>query len=97
MRRLYLLFFAVIGLWACSSVDKYEYIQVEAPFEMPQIGLFQFPNRSFSIVDYGALPRGEAPDEQCIKANIKAFDAAMQACNQAGGGKVVVPSGECAG
>ena len=94
MRRLYLLFFAVIGLWACSSVDKYEYIQVEAPFEMPQIGLFQFPNRSFSIVDYGALPRGEAPDEQCIKANIKAFDAAMKACNQAGGGKVVVPSGE---
>lgn len=94
MKRLFFLLFGMIGLLACSPEKAYDYVQVEAPFEMPQIGLFRFPDKSFSIVDYGAKRRGEASDEQCIEANIKAFAAAMKACNKADGGRVVVPKGE---
>ena len=45
-----------------------------------------FPNREFDITKYGALPRAEADSSDAIA---KAIDA----CNRAGGGRVVIPSG----
>ncbi len=45
-----------------------------------------FPERTFNIVDYGAVPGG-------LIKNTEAFARAMSACAQAGGGKVVVPAG----
>lgn len=47
----------------------------------------EFPKRDFNITDYGALGDGEY---DCTGA----FSRAINACNQAGGGRVVVPSGK---
>lgn len=44
-----------------------------------------FPNQDFSILDYGAVEGGEVE-------NTNAFRRAIEACNAAGGGRVVVPS-----
>src|SRR3546814_10965872 len=44
-----------------------------------------FPDRDFMITDYGAR---KAIDFDCSDA----FDAAINACNEAGGGRVVVPA-----
>ena len=46
-----------------------------------------FPNRDFSIVDYGAIEGGKT-------INTKAIAKAIIACNKAGGGRVVIPEGE---
>jgi len=45
-----------------------------------------FPNRDFSVLDYGAVADGRT---NCAPA----FAAAIAACNKAGGGRVVVPGG----
>ena len=45
----------------------------------------EFPDRDFSIADFGARP--DAPD------NSQAIRQAMAACSRAGGGRVVVPVG----
>ncbi len=47
----------------------------------------QFPDRDFKVADYGAVADGEA---DCKPA----FDKAIAACSEAGGGRVVVPAGE---
>jgi polygalacturonase len=46
----------------------------------------QFPDRVFDITKYGAVPGGE-------KDSSAAIAAAIAACSQAGGGRVVVPRG----
>lgn len=46
-----------------------------------------FKDQSFSILDYGAVADGET-------LNTKAFKDAIDACAEAGGGKVIVPEGK---
>jgi polygalacturonase len=46
----------------------------------------KFPNKNFSIIKYGAKGDG-------ISDCTQAFKDAIEACNQAGGGKVIVPKG----
>lgn len=84
------------GAVALTSFDEgqYDYIKPAAPFDMPAIAVYHFPSRDFSIEDYGAKKRGTASWEECVEANTKAFSQAMKACNEAGGGRVVVPRGE---
>ncbi|AYN66324.1 glycoside hydrolase family 28 protein [Euzebyella marina] len=45
-----------------------------------------FPDKTFDITDFGAINDGETNSTE-------AFKKAIEACNQAGGGKVLVPSG----
>ncbi|MBN1348325.1 glycoside hydrolase family 28 protein [candidate division KSB1 bacterium] len=56
------------------------------PFKMSEIQLPEFPERSFNIVDYGAVGDGHT-------LNTDAIHKAVEICAQSGGGKVIVPSG----
>ena len=58
----------------------------EADAIIEEIGTIEFPDAIFNIKDYGAVADGET-------LNTVAFSDAIAACNQAGGGRVVVPSG----
>lgn len=57
------------------------------PFTMPEMHVPEFPDKQFNITDYGAVGDG-------ITKNTDAFAAAISACAEAGGGTVLVPSGE---
>ncbi len=47
----------------------------------------EFPDETFNVEDYGAKSDGETN-------NTQAFADAIKACNEAGGGKVIVPEGK---
>ena len=90
-------YFAILLATALlSSFDegKYDYIKPAAPFDMPAIAVYHFPNNDYPITDYGAIKKGTASWDECVEANSQAFRLAMEACNEAGGGRVVVPKGE---
>lgn len=76
-----------VSLIAQGAAVTHEEIVVEAPFAMPVIKMPVFPKRDFPITQYGAA----AGDQAKIS---EAFRKAVAACNEAGGGRVVVPAGE---
>ena len=82
-----LLLDALCFLFAGLGASAHEVSADEAPFPFEPLQMFDFPARDFPITRYGA--RKDDP-----KATMKAFEKAMQACNKAGGGRVVVPQGE---
>ncbi len=88
-----LLLCAAVLSFSSFKVAEYDSVKVAAPFPMPAIAIYNFPHSDFSIVDYGAKKSGSDTDANCIAANTKAFAQAMKACNEAGGGRVVVPEG----
>ncbi len=65
----------------------HELIRVEAPFDMPEIKVPVFPDNNFRIDDYGAIEGGAVKNTEAIKK-------AINACVQAGGGKVIIPEGK---
>ncbi|GAE84917.1 polygalacturonase [Bacteroides reticulotermitis JCM 10512] len=65
----------------------YDLLAVDAPFSMPLIRVFRFPQKDFPITKYGAQSGGKFD-------NTKVFAKAILECNKAGGGRVVVPAGE---
>ena len=58
-----------------------------APFPMPQLSRPQFPARVVDIRDHGAVAGG-------VTKNTAAIAAAINACADAGGGRVLVPAGQ---
>ena len=68
------------------AADNYKMVKVKAPFPMQPIKVFVYPDRDFPITEFGAVSGGEVD-------NTKAIAAAIDACNRAGGGRVVVPAG----
>ena len=76
-----------LGLSGAMPAPKYKTVTVNAPFAMEPIKEFIFPNRDFSIANYGAVKGGKT-------INTKAIAKAIKACNRAGGGRVVIPTGE---
>lgn len=79
---------ALLLIASCSSSKvTYRTIEVDAPFPMEGVRECIFPERDFSIADYGAVAGAEA-------INTEAIARTIQACHQAGGGRVVVPAGE---
>lgn len=70
-----------------SVTGSYTTVKVKAPFPMQPIKVFVYPDQDFPITAYGAVSGGAFD-------NTKAIAAAIAACNQAGGGRVVVPAGE---
>lgn len=78
----------ILFIASCSSSKvTYRTIEVDAPFPMEGVRECIFPERDFSIADYGAVAGGEV-------SNTEAIARTIQACHQAGGGRVVVPAGE---
>ena len=64
----------------------YSTVKVKAPFPMQPIKVFNYPKQDFPITNYGAIEGGVAD-------NTKAIASAIDACNKAGGGRVVIPAG----
>lgn len=58
----------------------------ELPFESFKIKLPTFPDRTFNIVDRGAVGDG-------VFKNTQIINSAIQECSEAGGGTVAVPAG----
>ncbi|HLP03751.1 MAG TPA: glycosyl hydrolase family 28 protein [Opitutaceae bacterium] len=59
---------------------------LRAPFPMPELKRPVFPARVVDVREHGAVPGGEVK-------NTAAFAAAIRACSEAGGGRVLVPAG----
>ncbi|HLM58276.1 MAG TPA: glycosyl hydrolase family 28-related protein, partial [Pyrinomonadaceae bacterium] len=59
----------------------------QVPAILKRIKAPAFPKRDFDVTRYGARPDGRADSTE-------AFRKAIDACNRAGGGRVVVPAGE---
>mgnify|MGYP006286732769 CR=1 FL=1 len=88
MRRILIIIslFAVIS--SCNEQTRYSDIEagwktmetILASIEAPE-----FPDQVFNMVDYGSIETGDTCTE--------ALRLAIQACNDAGGGRVVVPGG----
>ena len=72
----------------------------ETPFFMSDVVAPIFPDRFFSISDYGARPMPEGgftsitDSARIIRINTQAIERAMSVCSSSGGGHVVVPKGE---
>jgi polygalacturonase len=62
------------------------YSEKEDGSSMPEVLLPDIPDRMFGITDFGAVGDG-------MKDNTEAFRLAIEACGEAGGGKVVIPAG----
>jgi len=56
------------------------------PFEMKEIRVPDFPNKTFNIKDFGAIGNGEFN-------NAAAINKAIEECSKNGGGQVIIPAG----
>ncbi len=85
------IFTGIIALFFSVTISAQEkniaYYIAKAPFKMPAVPLPQFGDKVFSIKDFGAVADGKT-------LNTEAFAKAIEACSNAGGGKVVVPAGK---
>lgn len=87
MNRILISILALAGNLATIAQTKNEqYYLQNAPFKMPVVAEPTFPEKTFSIKDFGAVGDGHT-------VNTAAFAKAINACSKAGGGKVIVPAG----
>ena len=93
MKKLTIALLAAV-LAACTSTAKFQHTTQKelnaliqtASFAMPEVVLPSFPDRTFSVLDYGADPTG-------ANLSTTAFQQTIDACNAAGGGTVFIPAG----
>ncbi|MEA5128484.1 MAG: glycoside hydrolase family 28 protein [Proteiniphilum sp.] len=86
----FLVLFALLLTYSCNAQQtrdyEYGYLYEDLPFEMPYVHTPVFPDNQVNITDFGGNPNG-------IALNTKAFEKAMEALSQKGGGTLVVPKG----
>lgn len=63
-----------------------ENIEAHNGWTMPEVQLPEIPDHLFRITDFGAVGDGHTD-------NTQAFQQAIRACSEAGGGRVVIPAG----
>lgn len=90
MKKLnYLLF--IFLLFAGNCYPQQDFIETEGWNKVDEILARivspEFPDKDFNILDFGAAADGKT-------LSTEAFRRAVEACNKAGGGRVVVPEGE---
>jgi polygalacturonase len=79
-------------LFSCSkpasdnSSYPYASLYEGLPFDMPRVEIPTFPDHRVSVADHGGKPDG-------ITLNTRAFEDAMQALSDMGGGTLIVPKG----
>ena len=66
--------------------NPYKKYTENLPFDMPEVFAPEFPDRTFNILDFGAVGDGKT---LCTEA----FAKAIEALSKEGGGKLLVPSG----
>ncbi|MEP6673785.1 MAG: glycoside hydrolase family 28 protein [Ferruginibacter sp.] len=88
MKKIFLsILFAILIATGFAQIKKdIAYYTKMAPFPMPSVAQPKFADKTFSITDYAAVNDGKT-------LNTAAFAKAIDVCNKAGGGKVVVPAG----
>jgi polygalacturonase len=69
------------------TIRDISWYTANCPFPMQAPLLPVFPDRDFPLTDYGAISDGHT-------LNTLAFQKAVHACSDAGGGRVVVPAGQ---
>ena len=77
---------ACSGHDAVTPTQNEDSIYANLPFDMPRVERPSFPDRSVSIVDFGAKGDG-------ITLNTEAINQAIAHIHQQGGGKVIIPDG----
>lgn len=88
MKKIFtLIAFLSVAFIATAQIKDIAYYTAKAPFKMPAVPVPVFSDKIFSIKDYGAVGDGKT-------LNTTAFAQAIEACNKAGGGKVLVPAGK---
>src|SRR4051812_42059620 len=82
-----LCFFIVTGVTCLAQLQNEEQQYIDnAPFKNTSIHEPVFPDKEFSIKNFGAVADG-------ITLNTEAINKAIDACSNAGGGHVIIPSG----
>lgn len=87
MKRTILLVTLLLAISSSFAQTMEEAFQQAAQI-VQNIKQTKFPDRTFNIIEYGAVANQED------KLNHEAINLAILACNQAGGGTVIVPKGD---
>jgi hypothetical protein len=86
LRSLVFVLSLTVGVVSAAVSSPAPIAPINAPFPMPQLQRPAFPEREFSITNFGAVGDG-------VTLNIENIQRAIDACYTAGGGTVVVPAG----
>lgn len=79
-------FLSIANSTLAMSANQRPAATTDLPFVVPDIKEPKFPTNTFRITDYDAVNDGHTK-------NTEAFAKAIQACVNAGGGRVIVPAG----
>ena len=82
----FFLVFIFLPLLVNAQEKDLQYYLSQVTFDMPEVTVPIFQDKTFTITDYGAVGDGHT-------LNTDAFSAAITACSKAGGGHVIVPPG----
>ncbi len=80
------LFVASLTLLACGTDYEFRHLYEDLPFEMAKVQRPNIPVRQVNIEDFGGVGDG-------VFLNTEAFAEAIDVLSQAGGGRLVVPTG----
>ena len=86
LKRFATIIIASVALASCNSNYEFAYLYEDLPFEMEQVMRPQIPAREVDIRDFGGVGDG-------VTLNSDAFANAIDALAEAGGGRLVVPTG----
>ncbi|MBR5014047.1 MAG: glycoside hydrolase family 28 protein [Bacteroidales bacterium] len=86
LKRIAVCIIAFIAIASCNSGYEFAYLYEDLPFEMEQVKRPQIPVREVDIRDFGGIGDG-------VTLNSEAFAKAIDALTEAGGGRLVVPTG----